>query len=320
MVPVLQAVPNFSEGRDLALIRRLVEIIAQEGADVLDWSADQDHHRSVITYIGDPATVEAASVSAARFALENIDLRSHSGVHPRIGAIDVLPFVPLQELTLADAVASAHRVGRQIAGMGLPVYFYGAASDPPGRVLAPIRRGGFEAIQDGFPAGGEPDLPRDGASADPHPSAGAVCVGARRVLLAWNVYVDGVDVEDLKPLAARLRESGGGFAHLRALALALPSRDRVQISMNLENAEEASLADIFGALEEGLGDLGGVVTGTEVIGMLPDALVREATRDKLKILDYDTSRVLSRRVLEHSRMRGGTKRMSKGAPQEIDER
>jgi len=320
MVPVLEAVPNFSEGRDLGLIRRLVKAIAREGADVLDWSADPDHHRSVVTFIGEPAVVEAASVAAARFALENIDLRGHSGVHPRIGAIDVLPLVPLQGLTLADAAASARRVGSRIAELGLPVYFYGAASDPPGRTLAPIRRGGFEAMVDGFPKDQEPDLPV-GGGALPHPTAGAVCVGARRVLLAWNVYVEGLEVEDLEPLAARLRESGGGFAHLRALALALPSRRKVQISMNLEDLDQTSPVDVFMAVEEGVHDLGGAVTGTEVVGMLPDTLVSEATRDRLKILRYDSCRTLSRRVFEHSRMREGhDKNLVRESPQDFDER
>ena len=301
-MPVLEAVPNFSEGRDLTLIRRLVQVIVQEGADVLDWSADADHHRSVITFIGEPTVVEAAAVAASRFALENIDLRDHSGVHPRIGALDVLPFVPLQGLTLADAAASARRVGERIAGMGLPVYFYGAASDPPGRKLAPIRRGGFEGFAEGFPKDRDPDLPQcDGV--EPHPTAGAVCVGARNVLLAWNVYIEGVEAEDLTPLAVRIRESGGGFDHLRALALALPDRQKVQISMNLEDLDATSPLDVFRAVEEGTRDLGGVVAGTEVIGMLPDTLVHEATRDRLMILNYDSSRVLSRRVREHTRMR-----------------
>ncbi|MFV2007033.1 MAG: glutamate formimidoyltransferase [Longimicrobiales bacterium] len=320
MVPLLEAVPNFSEGRDLALIRRLVRAISREGADVLDWSADPDHHRSVVTFIGEPSVVEAAAVAAARFALENIDLRGHSGVHPRIGAIDVLPLVPLQGLTLADAAASALRVGSRIAELGLPVYFYGAASEPPGRTLAPIRRGGFEAMVDGFPKDREPDLPVGGGVL-PHPTAGAVCVGARKVLLAWNVYVEGVEVEDLEPLAARLRESGGGFAHLRALALALPSRRKVQISMNLEDLEQTSPVEVFMAVEEGVHDLGGAVIGTEVIGMLPDTLVHEATRDRLRILEYHSSRSLSHRVNEHTRMHAKkSQNLVREPPQDFDER
>ncbi|GMR14188.1 MAG: glutamate formimidoyltransferase [Gemmatimonadota bacterium] len=319
-MPVLEAVPNFSEGRDLALIRQLVGAIAREGADVLDWSADPDHNRSVITFIGEPARVEAAAVAAARFAIDNIDLRGHSGVHPRIGAIDVLPLVPLRGLTLADAATSARRVGRRIADLGLPVYFYGAASEPPGRTLAPIRRGGFEAMMHGFPKDQEPDLPAGGGGL-PHPTAGAVCVGARKVLLAWNVYVEGVEIEDLEPLAASLRESGGGFARLRALALALPSRQKLQISMNLEDLDRTSPMDVFMAVEKGVHDLGGTVSGTEVIGMLPDPLVHEATRDRLMILEYDSSRALSRRVHEYTRIREiNTQELVREPPRDFDER
>ena len=146
MVPVLEAVPNFSEGRDLSLVRELVATVGREGADVLDWSADPDHHRSVVTFIGDPDTVARASLAAARFALEHIDLREHRGVHPRVGALDVLPFVPLRGIEMEEAVAVARRVGRHIADLGVPVYWYGVDA-PGGRSLADIRRGGFEALR-----------------------------------------------------------------------------------------------------------------------------------------------------------------------------
>src|SRR5262245_53424594 len=231
MVPVLEAVPNFSEGRDPGWVKRLVEELSATGVDVLDWSADPDHNRSVVTLLGDPRTVEAAAVVAARFALEHIDLRTHRGVHPRVGALDVLPFVPLHGLSMDDAVRSAHRVGERLADLGLPVYFYGAASATR-RTVQQIRRGGFEAFQQGYPPEREPDLlPRDRTGT--HPTGGVVCVGARKVLLAWNLYVEGVPLEALRMLAAELRESGGGFPKLRALAFELKTRARHQISMNL---------------------------------------------------------------------------------------
>ncbi|MBI4538704.1 MAG: glutamate formiminotransferase, partial [Gemmatimonadetes bacterium] len=158
MTPVLEAVPNFSEGRDLGVVRGIVEAVAGAGADVLDWSADPDHHRSVVTFVGDPPTVERAAVAAALLARDAIDLRRHSGVHPRIGATDVIPFVPLLGLTLEDAVGSAHRVAQDLADAGIPVYFYGAASNPPGRTLAELRHGGYEAVLERFPPGRDPDL------------------------------------------------------------------------------------------------------------------------------------------------------------------
>ena len=304
MVPVLEAVPNFSEGRDLGWIKELVQVIAGEGAEVIDWTADRDHHRSVVTYIGDPRSVEAASIAAARFAIEGIDLRAHQGVHPRIGALDVLPFVPLHGLTMDSAVESALRVAGRLAEEGVPVYFYGEAlhsRTPPGseRSLAAIRRGGFEALRAGFPEGREPDLAAPQWPGGPHPTAGATCVGARRVMLAWNVFVGGLSLDALKVIAEGLRESGGGFRHLRVLALALPEAERLQISMNLEDPEATSPYDVFDAIEERVEVEGGRVIETEVIGMIPDPLVLPAAADRFKLLNPGKFRLLSRRVSEY---------------------
>jgi glutamate formiminotransferase len=294
---VLEAVPNFSEGRDLDWLRELVGVIGGTGVEVLDASADPDHNRSVVTFVGDPGSVEAAAIAAARFALERIDLRRHRGVHPRVGALDVLPFVPLQGLAISDAVKSAHRVGTALAGLGLPVYFYGEASTPPGRRLAELRRGGFEALVEAFPEGRAPDL--DGGLRAAHPTAGVACVGARRLLLAWNVYLEGVELERVRALAGEVRELGGGFASLRALALRLESNDRLQLSMNLEDLDRTSPFDVFRHVEERVQGWGGRVTGTEVIGMIPDPLVLPAATDRLLLLDSPPSRLLSTRLARH---------------------
>jgi glutamate formiminotransferase len=309
MVSVLEAVPNFSEGRDLGWIRELVQVIAAEGPEVIDWTADRDHHRSVVTYIGDQESVEAASIAAARFAIEGIDLRTHQGVHPRIGALDVLPFVPLHDLTMDSAVESARRVGGRLAEEGVPVFFYGEAlrrRRPPrsDRSLASIRRGGFEALGGGFPEGREPDLPAPQRPGGPHSTAGATCVGARGVMLAWNVFVEGASLDALQLIAGGLRESGGGFEHLRAMALALPEAKRLQISMNLEDPESTSPYDVFNAIEERVEAVGGRVIETEVIGMIPDPLVLPAAKDRLKLLNPGESRLLSRRVSEYVSTRG----------------
>lgn len=297
MVPVLEAVPNFSEGRDLVWVRALADVIARPGVEVLDWSGDPDHDRSVITFLGDPHAVEDAAVDAARLAVERIDLRSHRGVHPRIGALDVLPFVPLEGLRMEDAVASARRVGGRIAGLGVPVYFYGAASSPPGRRLAELRKGGFEALRATFPSDRIPDLTAGRSSA--HPSAGATCVGARAVLLAWNVVLEGVDLEQGRALAAELRERGGGFATLRALAFHLESSGRIQLSMNLEDVERTSPFAVFRRIEERTSEWGGRVVETEVIGMIPDPLVLPAAADRLRLSGCPPSRLLSRRLARH---------------------
>lgn len=306
MVKVLEAVPNLSEGRDLAKVRALVDVIVAAGVDVLDWSADPDHHRSVVTFIGDPAAVEAAAMEAALFALEHIDLRQHSGVHPRVGALDVLPFVPLEGASMEDAVASAHRVGRAVGALGIPVFYYGMASTPPGRGLSELRRGGFEGLSGGFPEGLTADEP-PGARA-PHPTAGVTCVGARPVLLAWNVFVAGLGLEDARAIAAEIRERGGGFRGLRALGLHLPEQDRIQISMNLEDPDATSPWDVLAAIDRKATQRGGRVVETEVIGMIPDALVHPPAANRLVLPDLGPARVLSRRVAQHvmKRTRGIT--------------
>lgn len=214
MSALLEAVPNFSEGRDPGFVEAVVRAVGDAGAEVLDASSDPDHNRSVVTFVGSPVQVEAGAIAAARVAMERIDLNRHEGVHPRVGALDVLPFVPLAGMSMAEAVQSAHRAGNALAEMGLPVYWYANASSPPGRRLAELRRGGFEGLRNGCPDDRRPDLSAglDGV----HPTAGISCVGARPLLLAWNVWVEGVSLEMLRALARRLRESGAGF---RACAL-----------------------------------------------------------------------------------------------------
>ena len=301
MVKVLEGVPNFSEGRDLSKVRALVDVIERAGVEVLDWSADPDHHRSVITYIGDPGPVEAAAIDAARLALERIDLREHQGVHPRVGALDVLPFVPLHGLRMADAVASARRVGAELGRMGIPVLYYAQASDPPGRGLAELRRGGFEAWAAGFPADRRPDEP-PGATA-PHPTAGFTCVGARPVLLAWNVFLADVDLPAAREIARKIRERDGGFPGLRALGLHLPHQNRVQISMNLEDPVRTSPLEVLEAIEREATERGGRIVETQVIGMLPDTLVHPPPVNRLVLPDLGPARVLSRRVAQYVRER-----------------
>lgn len=298
---VLEAVPNFSEGRNTDVIEPIVDAFVAAGADVLDWSADPDHNRTVVTFVGPPEVVEEAAVAGAAVALGRIDLRQHQGVHPRVGAIDVLPFVPLSGLTLEDARASARRVGRVLTDeLGVPVSFYAHASDPPGRRLAELRRGGFEGLAHAWPADRHPDLlPPGWSHPGAHPSAGMVCVGARPLMLAWNVAVEDLGLEDAARIAADIRERGDGFAGLRALALELPTRQTVQISMNLEDLEATSPIDILRRIEQMAADLGGRVIGAEVIGMVPDELVLSAADERLRTGGLTTRRLLSRRLAEH---------------------
>lgn len=303
---ILEAVPNFSEGRDRAVIEEIVGAMSGAGATVLDWSADPDHNRCVATIIGPPDVVEDAAVAAVAVAVRRIDLRTHRGVHPRIGAADVVPFVPLTGLNMGDARASARRVGRRLAReVGVPAFFYAEASSPPGRPLAELRRGGFEALAAGWPPDRVPDEIPDGwLHAGAHPSAGACCVGARPVLLAWNVNVSGLTRPHAARVARAVRERTGGFTGLRALALELPSRGLVQISMNLENVSATSPLAVFARIEELVGALGGEIVETEVIGMLPDELLFSAAADRLKLPAVTSHRMLSRRLLDYLTTQG----------------
>lgn len=306
MIPVLQAVPNFSEGRDPAFASAAAAVFEQAGCDVLDASSDPDHHRLVVTVLGPPRAVEDGAVSAAALATERIDLRRHRGVHPRVGAMDVLPFVPLHGLSMEDAVRSARRAAGRIAGLGVPVYFYGRASRPPGRSLAALRRGGFEALLCATPDGARPgaDLPGRDAAGRPahpfaHPSAGATCVGARPVLLAWNVDVEGVDLAAARQVAAAVREAGGGFRGVRAMAVRLPRQARLQVSMNVEDLRATPPEAVYRAVEREVQDRGGRTAGAEVVGMIPDALSSPAVARALDIRSWSEKRLLNRRVRDH---------------------
>lgn len=298
---VLEAVPNFSEGRDARVIEAIVDAVTRAGAEVLDWSSDPDHNRSVVTLVGVQEVVERAAFEAARIAVERIDLSRHEGVHPRIGALDVLPFIPLAGTEMSEAMASAHRVGRRIAEeLGVPVYYYGQASEPPGRRLAELRRGGFETLARGWPEDRQPDLlPPEWPHPGAHPTAGAVCVGARPVLLAWNVVLEGIEREQAARIAAEIRETGGGFPGLRALAFRLERQGLVQLSMNLEDPAAVSPLEVFRKIEELAASLGGQVVETEIIGMLPDELIVSAAADRLKLGPDVSGRLLSRRLVEH---------------------
>jgi glutamate formiminotransferase len=256
---MMECVPNFSEGRDAAKVRAIVEAIASAGVIVLGWEFDGDHHRSVVTFAGEPDAVTEAAVRGAGKAAELIALGEHKGVHPRVGAADVVPFVPLDGSTLEECAAAAHHAGREIwSRFGVPVYFYGAAALTPGRErLEKVRRPGFDG------------RPPDVGSVASHATAGASMVGARDFLIAYNVRLDTTDVAVAKTVARRIRESSGGFRHVKAIGLYLGSRGCAQVSMNLTNFAETDLEAVYRAIrEEAHGH--GVETGPgELIGFIP---------------------------------------------------
>jgi glutamate formiminotransferase len=229
--PLLQCVPNVSEGRDRAVLTRLTAVIDASAARLIDVHTDADHNRSVFTFFGSPAVVEPAALALAREAVALIDLRRHTGAHPRIGAIDVVPFVPLIGSTMAEAVAVAHRMGHAFAAAtGVPVFFYEeAARVPERRALPAVRAGGFEMLAERLSSAGP-----DAGPSRPHPSAGATAVGARRALVAFNANLTTGDITIARAIAASLREvSPGGLPAVRAMGMMLTSRGVAQVSMNL---------------------------------------------------------------------------------------
>ena len=241
MIPVMiECVPNFSEGREPETVAAIAAVIKEvPGVALLGFESDADHHRSVITFAGEPEGVLEAAVRAVGKAAELIDLRRHVGVHPRVGAADVVPFVPLEGSTLEDCVAIAQRAGAEIwRRFQVPVYFYeAAAKDPSRKRLEKTRRTGF----DGRP----PDV---GDLAE-HATAGAAMVGARNFLIAYNINLDTPDTAIAKQIAVKIRESSGGFRFVKAMGLHLASLGRAQVSMNLTNFAGIPLDDLYKAVE-----------------------------------------------------------------------
>src|ERR687894_3183942 len=231
---IVECVPNFSEGRKAETVGRLVEAVESvEGALVLGTHVDADHNRSVVTFVAPPETVVEAALRAGALAAELIDLREHGGQHPRMGATDVLPFIPLQGVTVEECVRLAHEAGRRIWDeLNIPVYFYeSAALRPERRNLADVRRGGFELLREQIAT--VPGRAPDAGPARVHESAGACIVGVRPLLLAYNVNLKTSDLRAAREIARRVRERGGGLKNLKALGFELASRGVVQVSMNL---------------------------------------------------------------------------------------
>jgi glutamate formiminotransferase len=286
---MIECVPNFSEGRDPHTIAAIARVIGhRNGIAVLGFESDADHHRSVITFAGDPEAVLEAAVRAVGKAAELIDLRRHTGVHPRVGAADVVPFVPLAPSTLDECVALAHRAGAEIwRRFQVPVYFYeAAAKDPSRQRLENVRRPGF----DGRP----PDI---GDIAE-HPTAGAVMVGARRFLIAYNINLATPDAAVAKQIAAKVRESSGGFPFVKAMGLHLPSHGRAQVSMNLTNFAAAPLDDLYAAVEAEAARLGTAIVESELIGLIPRAAYQQAPAFFGRTRGFDESRIIESRIAQ----------------------
>lgn len=271
---VLECVPNISEGRDPRVLDAIAQAIRSvPGVRLADIHADPDHHRSVFTFLGPPEAVETAALAMAIRALPLIDMRGHRGVHPRIGAVDVVPFVPLEGVTVDGAVEIAHRFGQTLGERhGVPVFFYGeAALRPERRRLPDLRRGQYEGLGERLrdPAG-QPD---SGPTANTR--SGATAVGVRGVLIAFNVLLASPDVALARAIARKIRESSGGLPAVQAMGVHLASRDLAQVSMNLLDYRKTSPWQVYEAIREEAARRGVVIHGAELVGLAPRAAIEE---------------------------------------------
>jgi glutamate formiminotransferase/glutamate formiminotransferase/formiminotetrahydrofolate cyclodeaminase len=290
----LESVPNFSEGRDPEAIAALESALSRPGR-LLDVHTDWDHHRSVFTIVGSGDELVETLAAGISTAAERIDLRRHEGAHPRIGAADVVPLVPLrpedEPAARAAALALAERVGDDL---GLPVFFYGRLTDDR-REPAFFRRGGPEELQGRIDSG---ELAPDRGPATLHPTAGGVLIGVRRPLIAFNVNLRGASVETAREIAALVRERDGGFPGVRALGLDLPKAGLVQVSMNVTDWEAAALHTIVATIVAEVEARGAEVAGSELVGLMPAGAAVEAAGSLLRIEGFDSRHVLELRLLD----------------------
>ncbi|HET7225198.1 MAG TPA: glutamate formimidoyltransferase [Candidatus Eisenbacteria bacterium] len=297
MPQLIECVPNFSEGRDRAVVEAVIEAIAAvPGATMLDSEMDPDHHRSVLTFAGEPEPVMEAAFRAVACARERIDLTRHRGEHPRMGATDVVPFVPVEGVTLEDCAAIARRVGERIGReLGIPVFLYEAAATRPERVsLADVRRGEFEGLRDLI--GRDPAKQPDFGPARIHPTAGATAVGARRFLVAFNANLDTGDVRVAKQIAAAIREQSGGLKNVRALGFSIEGGRRAQVSMNLVNTEATPIHRVLALVRDEAARRGASISGCEVVGLIPEYAMLDAAEHALQLENFRRDQVLELRL------------------------
>jgi glutamate formiminotransferase/formiminotetrahydrofolate cyclodeaminase len=294
-MPVLECVPNISEARRPAVLDAGAAAVTAAGATLLDVHSDTDHNRSVFTMAGTPGAVSAAAHALADVTIANVDLRTQQGVHPRVGAIDVIPFVPIAGLTMEACVAIARQFASDLAARhGLPVFLYeDAAAAPHRRRLEAIRRGGLAGLAARML---EPDWRPDFGPATPHVSAGVTVVGARVPLIAWNITLATDRLDVAADIARRIRESSGGLPCVKALGLPLAQRGVVQVSMNLTDHRVTSMRTVFDAVAAVAAQHGVGILDSEIVGLVPAAALSDADARALRVRDYDGRQILERRL------------------------
>jgi glutamate formiminotransferase/formiminotetrahydrofolate cyclodeaminase len=303
---LVECVPNFSEGRDVSKIDAIVETVRSvPDVVLLDREADADHNRSVLTFVGPPGAVADAAFRAVEKAVSLIDLTKHQGAHPRIGAADVVPFIPIEGVTIEDCVKLAERVGAEIwKNLKVPVYFYEAAAKRPDRVnLENIRRGQFEALLAEMPT--VPDRAPDCGDPVCHPTAGAVVVGARKFLIAYNITLGTSDVNVAKRIAKTIRFSSGGFRYVKSMGVMLASRNLAQVSINLTDFEQTPIHLVFETVRREAERYGVTVAASEIVGLIPKKALEMSAEYFLRCENFKPDLVLENRVADAMASRGG---------------
>lgn len=290
---LIESIPNISEGRDLEIVEQIINQVRNTtGCILMDYSSDENHNRSVITYMGTPEAVEEASVKIAAKAAELIDLKKHKGEHPRMGAVDVMPFVPIRNTDMEECIKLSKRVGQKIAEQcKIPVFLYEESAKKDDRKnLADIRKGGFEQMQNKIDEGFTPDFGGNKIN----PTAGVVAVGARKPLIAFNAQLSTSDVEIAKKISKKIRESSGGIPCVKAIGIMLESKNIAQVSMNLTDYTVTPPHVVVEAIKEEAQKYNVEVTGTELIGLMPMEALTKAGAYYLQIEDFDKEK----RVIE----------------------
>jgi len=293
---LIECIPNVSEGRRPEIISAMASAIsAVPGVRLLDHSSDPSHNRSVFTLVGDADGVERAILALFERAVADIDLRGHSGEHPRMGAVDVVPFVPIEGVTMAGCVALAKKVGAEVAArFKIPVYLYEEASTNPARKnLEDIRRGEFEGLTAKMSA---PEWAPDFGPSAPHQSAGAAVIGARMPLIAYNINLATDRLDVARKIAAAIRQSSGGYRFVKAMGITLEDRGIVQVSMNLTNFEKTPIFRVFETVKREAARYGVAVLESEIVGLVPSAALTAAAEFYLQIDGFKAEQVLENRL------------------------
>jgi glutamate formiminotransferase len=295
---LVQCVPNVSEGRDEARIEAIVDAAREHDVAVLDVSPDADHNRTDVTMVGEPDEIEAAAMALAEAAVELIDMTEHAGEHPRMGAIDVVPFVPLLDTPMEACIELAESFAESFAARtGVPTYLYEEAARRPERQnLAAVREGEFEGLRESI--GSDPDREPDFGPARIHETAGATAVGARFFLVAFNVNLDTADHEVATRIAEAVRHSSGGYRFVKAMGFEIEERGIVQVSMNMTDYRKTPLHRVFETIRDEAARHGVSVVGSELVGTVPMDALLDAAAHALRLEDFEPDAVLERRLLE----------------------